>query len=761
MKKFFYPLVAIFMLVAFALWGCKKEEEKNIENPLNKEEFKGIIEIPQGSDLKKSDIEIYKDGEKTEINSEGKFKSGGETFMATNKENKIVYLNYSATKSVQEGKEVVLNATETAVSMLLTVFPNIFRFSEENFQSLRKLIRDVPETKVLAQAIEKSIIKNKYLKIEEVDKEYQDAIDKIHLLSGIKRPSSDRPSVKREPKTPNIPNNQYRGVRLDINETKYIPKTNSWECNITAYSDRLAYTALLVAQKESNGLVQNYSKEYEDQMRYIVPPMSSSKFLNVFTSWQGISNYFSDTKRLFFEKGFGLGDITFDKEKLENVVLNFENTNDVIMVLSPKDSEYLMIYNISIMVVEPFIKSLGVKFDDKSAIKAFFKEFVFDMMIDTAFRNELTLVLKNSSINTLSKYKTLATKILNRLTDEIKSGVKDYIKELIIDLLKQNKVIGSLLTNIENVNAINRIATTSMDLLGGAFGITQEESFYFDMELDFFNLNVQSEQISIKVGETQTVGITGGSEVIKVDLDDQNIATVTISGNKDKLFIKGNTSGVLNITITDVKTNQTKKVVVTVMPQVLDGVVIENGVLKKWPCDKIPADGHVVIPDGVVSIGKFAFERCTSLVSVIIPEGTLSIDNDAFTQCYNLKTVNFPKTLTSIGNSAFWNCHKLASVNLPNSLKRIGNSAFNGCQSLTNITIPVSVTDFIGSSTFYGTTKLEYIHCKSPIPPKFTPLNGNPTNLGYTGKLFVPVGTKELYEKAPHWKDCNPIIEKD
>lgn len=26
MKKFFYPLVAIFMLVAFALWGCKKDE---------------------------------------------------------------------------------------------------------------------------------------------------------------------------------------------------------------------------------------------------------------------------------------------------------------------------------------------------------------------------------------------------------------------------------------------------------------------------------------------------------------------------------------------------------------------------------------------------------------------------------------------------------------------------------------------------------------------------------------------------------------
>ncbi|AEK23835.1 leucine-rich repeat protein [Capnocytophaga canimorsus] len=278
------------------------------------------------------------------------------------------------------------------------------------------------------------------------------------------------------------------------------------------------------------------------------------------------------------------------------------------------------------------------------------------------------------------------------------------------------------------------------------------------------NLVLSKTALTLNVNQTEQVQITAGSGDYAVKSNQPNIATIELTNNHT-LTITGKAQGTATLSVRDKQSGQTQTISVSVnaptQPQVPNGVVIENGVLKKWPCDKIPADGHVVIPDGVVSIGKFAFERCTSLVSVIIPEGTLSIDNDAFTQCYNLKTVNFPKTLTSIGNSAFWNCHKLASVNLPNSLKRIGNSAFNGCQSLTNITIPVSVTDFIGSSTFYGTTKLEYIHCKSPIPPKFTPLNGNPTNLGYTGKLFVPVGTKELYEKAPHWKDCNPIIEKD
>lgn len=54
--------------------------------------------------------------------------------------------------------------------------------------------------------------------------------------------------------------------------------------------------------------------------------------------------------------------------------------------------------------------------------------------------------------------------------------------------------------------------------------------------------------------------------------------------------------------------------------------------------------------------------------------------------------VDLPEGLTSIGNYAFYNCSCLTSVTIPNSVTSIGNYAFSGCKGLTSITIPNSVT---------------------------------------------------------------------
>ena len=100
---------------------------------------------------------------------------------------------------------------------------------------------------------------------------------------------------------------------------------------------------------------------------------------------------------------------------------------------------------------------------------------------------------------------------------------------------------------------------------------------------------------------------------------------------------------------------------------------------------------NLVIPEGVTSIGNYAFDGCSVLTSVTIPDGVTSIGDGAFEGCSGLTSVTIPDGVTSIGSSAFSDCRSLTSVTIPSSVTSIGNGAFCG-SGLTSITIPSSVT---------------------------------------------------------------------
>ena len=152
-----------------------------------------------------------------------------------------------------------------------------------------------------------------------------------------------------------------------------------------------------------------------------------------------------------------------------------------------------------------------------------------------------------------------------------------------------------------------------------------------------------------------------------------------------------------------------------------DDFVIENGVLKEYK----GTGGDVTIPEGVTSIGKFAFIDCSSLTSVKIPDGVTSIGSRAFSRCARLTSVTIPDSVTSIGSSAFHDCSRLTSVAIPGSVTRIGDWAFRGCAGFADkdgfvivkgilfdytgsggdVTIPDSVTS-IGDSAFLCCSRL-------------------------------------------------------
>ena len=101
---------------------------------------------------------------------------------------------------------------------------------------------------------------------------------------------------------------------------------------------------------------------------------------------------------------------------------------------------------------------------------------------------------------------------------------------------------------------------------------------------------------------------------------------------------------------------------------------------------------RIVVRAGVTTIGKGAFDSCTSLSSVILPEGLTKIESFAFYHCSSLSSVIFPEGLTEIGQNAFDGCRSLASVILPEAVTKIGMWAFDMCLSLSSINLPEGLT---------------------------------------------------------------------
>ncbi|SEK92398.1 Leucine rich repeat-containing protein [Ruminococcus sp. YRD2003] len=140
------------------------------------------------------------------------------------------------------------------------------------------------------------------------------------------------------------------------------------------------------------------------------------------------------------------------------------------------------------------------------------------------------------------------------------------------------------------------------------------------------------------------------------------------------------------------------------------------------------------IPDGVVSIGAWAFKGCKGLKSLTIPDSVTKIDELSFEGGEGIETINVSRTYTAlsypqikdtkwfkdntgdfvilggnliryqgkaasvtipdgtaaIGDEAFRECDDLKSVKIPDSITKIGRCAFGYCSDLTSMTLPLA-----------------------------------------------------------------------
>ena len=148
---------------------------------------------------------------------------------------------------------------------------------------------------------------------------------------------------------------------------------------------------------------------------------------------------------------------------------------------------------------------------------------------------------------------------------------------------------------------------------------------------------------------------------------------------------------------------------------------------------------NTIIPNSVIVIGETAFFGCSGMTSVAIPIGVTEICQSAFAGC-GISSLEIPEGVLSIGVGAFDNCKQLKEVTIPKSVISIGLQAFWACNALESVTSYIKNPFQIGDNTF-ATTSDGY----DILPPIAT--------------LYVPEGTKSLYEQTPSWSLFPKIVE--
>ncbi len=134
----------------------------------------------------------------------------------------------------------------------------------------------------------------------------------------------------------------------------------------------------------------------------------------------------------------------------------------------------------------------------------------------------------------------------------------------------------------------------------------------------------------------------------------------------------------------------------------------------------------VNIPEGVTTLGQYAFQYCCDLKKVTIPTTITDFGNgdsdvtrgsantaDNFYQCEALEEIVLKEGTTKLGSGMFGACSSLKEVNIPSTLTEIPTYLFTQCKNLEKITFhsslskmgiysfnnaPVTEIDFIGGS---------------------------------------------------------------
>lgn len=165
--------------------------------------------------------------------------------------------------------------------------------------------------------------------------------------------------------------------------------------------------------------------------------------------------------------------------------------------------------------------------------------------------------------------------------------------------------------------------------------------------------------------------------------------------------------------------------------------VVRSIVINNYDADN---DGEISISEAAAVSGLktifYGNSKITDLADLAHFTGIDELQEKSFNGCTSVLNVTLPDQLKTISRNAFYGCTKLQSVTLGSRITSIGDNAFGNDNAITQVRIyvPDPTTVKMGSNVF-STSALS------------------------NATLYVPYGSKQLYENADVWKNFSSIVE--
>lgn len=166
------------------------------------------------------------------------------------------------------------------------------------------------------------------------------------------------------------------------------------------------------------------------------------------------------------------------------------------------------------------------------------------------------------------------------------------------------------------------------------------------------------------------------------------------------------------------------------------------------------------LPDGITSLGDYAFYGRTNLAITELPKTLTYIGKQAFCNCTYLNITEVwgtqKKTTSSyveIQSSCFFGCNhlntiKIININNPKNLPlQLDDYCFKSCTRLEIVDLP-SNTKAMSDYVFQSCTSLKTLICRATTPPTIysTAFSGVTFDV-----IYVPDNSLDTYKSASNW----------